>query len=458
MGEDVQSEPLLNQSDLGSTAWWQQVADRGTPLVSQRDAQHCELTFLWRELAINSSGNTTGQHHTQVFIDLYSKTPHPTDQLTTLQKIGHTDVWYWQVTVPHDWYGSYFLMPVTQQHAPPQPDQNGQHNPQKIRHWWINTMQQQAQADPFNRLPMHQGGWGIPLSQVQLAQAEVLAVWQRFDQGVCEKLQGNLIEQQWQSQLLGNQRRVWIYRSDDRRNDCSKGGNITRNDHTHPNQPPPDLPLVILLDGQYWAKQMPIFGPLDQLTQQQILPPAVYVLIDCIDPEHRSQELPCNAQFWQAVQQELLPQVFRQQPFTDNPQKTIVAGQSFGGLAAMYAGLLWPERFGAVLSQSGSFWWSDSHHRHPEVSEGKQSGWLTQQVLSQKNPDFPLRVFQEIGCYENSMLADNQQMNQALQDAGHQVFYREFRGGHDWICWRNGLLKGLMYLLNNQTHSLENKQ
>ncbi|MEX0632289.1 alpha/beta hydrolase-fold protein [Serratia ureilytica] len=36
--------------------------------------------------------------------------------------------------------------------------------------------------------------------------------------------------------------------------------------------------------------------------------------------------------------------------------RTVVAGR-YGGLAALYAGLHWPARFGHVLSQSGSFWW-----------------------------------------------------------------------------------------------------
>ena len=58
-----------------------------------------------------------------------------------------------------------------------------------------------------------------------------------------------------------------------------------------------------------------------------------------------------------AVQQELLPLVKAIAPFSDRADRTVVAGQSFGGLSALYAGLHWPERFGCVLSQSGSYWW-----------------------------------------------------------------------------------------------------
>ncbi|MCM4299275.1 alpha/beta hydrolase-fold protein, partial [Escherichia coli] len=92
---------------------------------------------------------------------------------------------------------------------------------------------------------------------------------------------------------------------------------------------------------------------LTSLTHRQQLPPAVYVLIDAIDTTHRAHELPCNADFWLAVQQELLPLVKAIAPFSDRADRTMVAGQSFGGLSALYAGLHWPERFGCVLSQSG---------------------------------------------------------------------------------------------------------
>ncbi|WP_239515736.1 alpha/beta hydrolase-fold protein, partial [Klebsiella pneumoniae] len=75
------------------------------------------------------------------------------------------------------------------------------------------------------------------------------------------------------------------------------------------------------------------------------------------DTAHRSRELPCNPDFWLAVQEELLPQVKSMAPFSDRADHTVVAGQSFGGLSSLYAGLNWPQRFGCILSQSGSYWW-----------------------------------------------------------------------------------------------------
>jgi len=151
---------------------------------------------------------------------------------------------------------------------------------------------------------------------------------------------------QWRSQRLNNARRVWIY--------TTGSGNSS------------ERPLAILLDGQFWAQSMPVWPALASLTRAGELPDAVYVLIDVIDNAHRTQELPCNADFWLAVQEELLPQVQAIAPFSDRADRTVVAGQSFGGLSSLYAALHWPQRFGCVLSQSGSFWWP---HRGGE-SEG----------------------------------------------------------------------------------------
>ena len=98
-------------------------------------------------------------------------------------------------------------------------------------------------------------------------------------------------------------------------------------------------------------------GVADQRAQ---LPPAVYVLIDVIDMEHRAHELPCNADFWLAVQQELLPLLKNACRLATAPTVP-VAGQSLA-VFSLYAALHRPQRFGCVLSQSGS---TRPHPRRP---------------------------------------------------------------------------------------------
>ena len=76
---------------------------------------------------------------------------------------------------------------------------------------------------------------------------------------------------EWNGTALGcvTARRVWIYR-------------------TGATPKESKLPLVVLLDGQYWAEAMPVFSALDHATHADLLPPSVYVLIDSLNAEMRT--------------------------------------------------------------------------------------------------------------------------------------------------------------------------
>ena len=203
-----------------------------------------------------------------------------------------------------------------------------------------------------------------------------------------------------------------------------------------------DRPLAVLLDGQFWAESMPVWPALTSLTEAKKLPAAVYLLIDVIDNAHRSVELPCNPDFWLAVQQELLPQVQTIAPFSERADRTVVAGQSFGGLSALYAGLHWPERFGCILSQSGSYWWP---HRG-----GRQRGEIQEQLERGELKPQGLRIVLEAGIREPIIFRANQALLAQLQHTQQPIFWHQVDGGHDALCWRGGLTAGLMTLWNPQ--------
>lgn len=115
----------------------------------------------------------------------------------------------------------------------------------------------------------------------------------------------------------------------------------------------------------------------------------------------------------------------------------MVAGQSFGGLAALYAGLNWPQRFGCVLSQSGSYWWP---HRG-----GQQEGLLIEQLKAGEKTARGLRIVLEAGRNEPLILRANQAIYAELHTQ-QPVIWRQVDGGHDALCWRGGLTQGLMTL------------
>lgn len=394
---------------IGSEAWWQEQQTQGIPRIEPQRDGTCLVTFFWRD----PQGSETTSHTQRVWINITGVTDHHQHRPPqSLMRVASSDVWYWQTVLPSHWRGSYCLMPDRQAS-----DFSGEPDMHALRHWWREKFPA-AQADALNPLRSWSGGRGMGVSPLHLPDAPDQQVWRAVDEGRAPAL--TLQEQQWDSALLGNRRRVWLYAT----GEAQHG----------------PRPLAILLDGQFWAQQMPIAGPLQQLTAAGKLPPAVYLFIDIIDREHRSRELPCNPQFWQAVQQELLPQVARWMPYDAQPARTLVAGQSFGGLAAVFAALHFPHTFGNALSLSGSFWWPERGNPH---------GWLLQALDHGLAPRQPLRFWLEAGQREGLILQANQQLQQQLTAAGYQVHYQPVEGGHDALCWRGGLLDGLQALWRN---------
>ncbi len=390
----------------GSEAWWQEQQSQGIPRIELTDDGQCHVTFFWRD----AQGDETQSPIQRVWINITGVTDHHQRRPPqSLMRVAGTNVWYWQTTLPANWRGSYCLMPDEQA-----TDFSGDADMSSLRAWWRDKFPS-AKADALNALRGWSGGRGMGVSPLHLPQAPNQQIWHDVDHHRAPAIP--LQQHQWNSDLLGNSRKVWTLTTGD--------------------ADPAQRPLAILLDGQFWAHSMPIAGPLVQLTAQQQLPPAVYLFIDIIDREHRTRELPCNPQFWQAVQQELLPQIAQAVPYRQDASSTIVAGQSFGGLAAVFAALHWPETFGNALSLSGSFWW-------PE--RGNPYGWLPQQLDHGLAPQQPLRFWLEAGKREGLILQANQQLQQQLNTAGYQVNYLPVEGGHDALCWRGGLLDGLQAL------------
>lgn len=404
----------MNQLTTGSEAWWQARQEQGGPSVVRRDDGDCQVTFWWRD----PQGDERTSPVQRVWLHITGVTDHhnlSTPQ--TLRRLPGTDVWRWETVLPSTWRGSYCLMPVVNTDdfppsvfSPQGPDRAG------LRTGWSRLLSQ-AIADPLNPHSWR-GGRGHAVSALHLPDAPPQPGWDGPDEPFTPP---QCIT--WRSARLGNERRVWIY--------------------TIGNDNAADRPLALLFDGQFWAESMPVWPALARLTRQGKLPPAVYVLVDAIDTVHRGHELPCNPAFWQALFDELLPEVHAVAPWQDDPARTLVAGQSFGGLAALYAALRYPDRIGCVISQSGSFWW-------PDREQGAQGGVLVQQLRSGELTWRAPRVWLEAGVREPLIHAANTALCSLLQQAQPPVIWREVDGGHDALCWRGGLTEGLIALWGNQ--------
>ncbi|MDI1463176.1 enterochelin esterase [Catellatospora sp. KI3] len=233
---------------------------------------------------------------------------------------------------------------------------------------------------------------------------------------------GTLTEQLHHSVEFGTARRLWTY------------------------SPPgyadlADLPLVLLLDGDDWS-HCGLPAILDNLIAEGAVPPAVVVMIDALDTGTRTAEMTDHPRYLRFLLDEVVPWASGQWRVTTDPARTVVAGQSFGGLMAAYAGLHAPHRFGLVLTQSGSFWWPDSGGGDPDFANRPLlRGFAAAGRL-------PLRIYQDVGLIEQPrLLGSNRHLRDVLLAKGYPLDYREYQGGHDLACWRASLPTALISLL-----------
>lgn len=447
----VTNETLI----IGSIAWWDEIASHGTPFVMNNiDCQDSvDLVFLWRD----PQGNETTSPLQAVYIDVNCVTDHHSFSPPSLSRIIGTDVWYWQMTIERDWCGSYSFIPVVEADLPPH-----SHSKQQQRRWW-RAISARKIADPFNQPSPKHGTWWRQHSAIHL-EASRQQAWANLDTLNDEKLSGvnRLRTFDWQSSLLGNCRHIWLLETT---------AETLASPHDRPSETAHNRPLVILLDGEVWSTALPISHALEAASRSGSLQPSVYLFIDSIDPDTRAHELPCNPEFWLAVQRELLPKVQTLAAFS--AQAVIIAGQSYGGLSALYAALHWPDIFNKVLSLSGSFWWpnvdvfqrlntrgtpsknnielNDINDNNCDALDTVQGLWI-QGLLDSQQHRLPLDLYLEAGSKELGIYQVNQQLYTYLTHLGYPVTYRVYNGGHDKLCWRSGLIDGLQHFIGAKPH------
>ena len=211
------------------------------------------------------------------------------------------------------------------------------------------------------------------------------------------------------------------------------------------------LPLIMLFDEDAYLSLIPTPTILDNLIAEKRIPPVVALLVGNAPGDARDRELACNPEFDRALVNELLPWAHRQFNFTNDPRRTVIGGSSRGGLAAACAGLWYPETFGNVLAQSGSFHIIPSSTGEASDS-GSEPNWLARRFISSAKK--PLRFYLDAGSAEfnatgsaDSILFCTRTLRDVLRAKGYEVQFQEFEGGHDYLSWRGTLADGLIALL-----------
>lgn len=199
-------------------------------------------------------------------------------------------------------------------------------------------------------------------------------------------------------------------------------------------QPPTSepSPLLVVWDGQDFFRRGKLVNILDNLIHQKRIRPVATAFVD-----HglgaRMPEYAYSKSTLIFLRELVLPLAARELNLSDinqYPGSYAVLGASMGGLMALYTTLRLPQVFGTALCFSGGFALGD---RNSVVFELIERGHFR-----------PIKVWLDVGIYDfQSLLAANRRLYALLKQAGYDVTYHEYPGGHNYPCWRNEVWKGL---------------
>jgi enterochelin esterase-like enzyme len=372
--------------------FWEEVLIHGTPLIETIEGDNYNLlvTFIWRqETKIDN-------------VYVFGSFPSWECSTSKLKKLLDTNIWYRTYKVKKGISSLYFFSVN---------DNFGDDWVLRKSNW---------QPDPLNKKTFifpkddeNPSSKEITASVVELY-GSVAPTYNQRKENIPK---GNVEIHRYNSKILNNERRVWIYTP----NGFSKD--------KHPYN------LLFLFDGRHYIDVIPTPIILDNLIAEEKIRPTIAVTIDSTN---RTLELPFNDSFVQFLVNELIPWIRNSYNVTTDPQNVIIGGSSLGGLAAFLVGVKHPEIFGNILSQSGSLFGK------PQNYDG-HIPWLQKHFESVER--LPLKIYMNHGILDSkNIITANRSLQRILDKKGYSVSYSEFYGGHDYLCWSNTLGEGILKL------------
>lgn len=299
-----------------------------------------------------------------------------------LRRLGDTDCWYAEVRMPA-----------------------------RLRVTYQFLVGGAAYADPFNP-----AGAGGDRSVAATPDAPAQPHWP--DIGADGVLPLPRTRIRWSSERLGGRRTVRVH-------PVAGGG-----------------PVVLLLDGDDWLYLHPAMAAFDSAAASGELPPVTLVFLPAKD---RKTEFGCRPALWEAVRDELLPLVTESGVPAD-AGRLVVAGQSLGGLSALYAALEFPDLVSRVACQSASLWWTPGSADLADPLDGPVGGAVAARL--REHPGLSgLRVAFDVGEHETRMLPHCEAVETLARRAGATVRVSRSASDHDRAGWRHALLRDVAWTL-----------
>ena len=239
--------------------------------------------------------------------------------------------------------------------------------------------------------------------------------------------------------LGSSPRRIWIHR---------------------PQRGPASAPVLVVFDGERFIR-----GGLLTAIDELVSPPSLGIAVDHAPVRNdgpdedaaigqRADDLVMNPQFCDDVL------ALVQQTAPDASARAIVAGASYGGLAAAFCSLRYPEAFRGICL-SPSFWESDDQGRRiwdhvPSRTDQVSAGTAGESESHKSEPRQPEE--RESAAAHPTFCVDHGILETAIADSvaeateefaarGIDVVPRPFVGGHEYLWWRELMLVRLAEVL-----------
>lgn len=373
--------------------FWKNIKEKGTPLIEPLEGDDYLVTFLYKG----------AKHNVRLFGG-------PVADHVLLDKLDGSDIWFKSFKVKKGVRLSYQL-------APDVPNIRGTIREKRV------AILSTAQVDSLNKKPYLFEG------KQDLDKYSMHSTFEILDDSFIDwtkkqnNPKGKVFNTKIKSDILKDERNISIYTPFDY-------------DYKKEHQ------LLFIFDGIAYQQKVPSPRILDNLIAKKKILPTIAIFIDNPTRQARATQLPPNEKFADFMAKELLPFVKTQVKVNHNPKNTILTGSSYGGLASMYVAFKYPELFGNVLSQSGSFWWG-------EAKDG-QAEWLTREIAKSETKD--INIYLNAGLYETGyfsidILESNRHLKTVLEARNYKnVVYEEFHTSHDYYAWRTNLAFGLISL------------
>lgn len=221
-----------------------------------------------------------------------------------------------------------------------------------------------------------------------------------------------------------------------------------------PQRGPASAPVLVVFDGERFIR-----GGLLEAIDELVSPPSAVIAIDHAPvgddgPDEdaavgqRADDLVMNPRFCDDV----LALVRRTAP--EVPVRTIVAGASYGGLAAAFFSLRHPEAFRGICL-SPSFWESDDQGSRiwdltqsgsddrSDGTDGESESHESEPLEAVAHPTFCV----DHGTLETVIADSVAEATEEFAARGIDIVSRPFVGGHEYLWWRELMLVRLAEVL-----------